>query len=280
VNSKGYIKQKITKIYVLNSNMANKRYSERSYGCKLGTIKKQCKTSIIHMRVIRVYIEPVWRWDVKQTHKQEPCTVSCSKQSAAARKWKDTCMTDTEYECNKYVESVINEKSICKERKIWFKCIENGDLEGLKLVICPKCKKNIETNANERKKCNRIVSGEFGNLTVLDKMEAKAEDGPEMDVDGAISEGQNGKNCQRKISRKFVMLCAPSPNTCNKLFNGPIVTLSSCAQLSKLLIKVIKSCTVILMLLISIRSGKYISSNRINCAIESSMFNAQGPSDS
>jgi hypothetical protein len=43
------------------------------------------------------------------------------------------------------------------------------------------------------KKCDRTVSGDYGYLSVHSKMEAKQEEGPEMDVDGATPEGQNGK---------------------------------------------------------------------------------------
>jgi hypothetical protein len=90
-------------------------------------------------------------------------------------------------------------------------------------------------------------------------------------VDGVISDGLNGKNCQSKLSRKFIMLCAPCTNTSNKLFSGPIVTLSLRAQLSKLLIKPIKTCTDILMLLTSMSSCMYNPSIRKNCTIQTSM---------
>jgi hypothetical protein len=55
-------------------------------------------------------------------------------------------------------------------------------------------------------------------LAVLDKMEAKPEEGPEMDVDGTPSDGQNGKKCRPIASNSLCLYkthariyCAETP---------------------------------------------------------------------
>ncbi len=53
------------------------------------------------------------------------------------------------------------------------------------------------------------------------KMEAKSEDGPEMDVDGATPEGQNGKKFNRISSCEPLIICILSVQVLN---NGNIIT--------------------------------------------------------
>ncbi len=57
-------------------------------------------------------------------------------------------------------------------------------------------------------KRNKTVSEDYGTISVHSKMEAKSEDGPEMDVDGVIPDEQNGKKCNRIYSCGLLILCS------------------------------------------------------------------------
>jgi hypothetical protein len=66
-------------------------------------------------------------------------------------------------------------------------------------------------------------------FAVLDKMEAKPEDGPEMDVDGAPTDGQNCKKCHSIASCSVLMFQALmlSPLILISLYNAFTATVKS-----------------------------------------------------
>ena len=83
---------------------------------------------------------------------------------------------------------------------------------------------DLGTKVMSDKGCGKVVNGEtnigygtvsrdYGNISVPSKMEAKSEDGPEMDVDGTTPDEQNGKKCKviyRRGDCSSYIICMPT----------------------------------------------------------------------
>jgi hypothetical protein len=87
---------------------------------------------------------------------------------------------------------------------------------------------DTKLSAGRLESCDKTVSGDYGILSVRSKMEAKAEDGPEMDVDEATLEGQNGKKFNRISSYEPLIICILSVEVLNK---GNIIPVTSLSRL-------------------------------------------------
>ena len=199
-------------------------YSMRSRGMYQVQGKKY-RIQIIPSVCMYVYAKPVLRRSRKKTNTPKvACTVSLSKQSAAEGERDDTCPYVNVYNRYKRVEIGILTGNVCKS------CEECyiGNIEVLEYVNPTECGRRIEcTNRRDSKRVedNRKVSRDYVNFAVIGKMEAKAEEGPEMDVDGAPPTGQNGKRCRHIVSCYNMLFLARmiSRNLVNyRMFNSPL----------------------------------------------------------
>jgi hypothetical protein len=96
------------------------------------------------------------------------------------------------------------------------------------------------------KNCDKTVSGDYGILSVRSKMEAKSEDGPEMDVDGVTPEGQNGKKLTIISSCKPLLTCLLYVNVPNKLKCFRVIPLYCILVIPSYLCNSVRSLAVIL----------------------------------
>jgi len=96
------------------------------------------------------------------------------------------------------------------------------------------------------KKCDRTVSGDYGSFSVHSKMEAKPEEGPEMDVDGATPEGQNGKKLTILSSCKPLLTCLLYVNVPNNLKCFIVIPLYCILVIPSYLCNSVRSLAVIL----------------------------------
>jgi len=116
---------------------------------------------------------------------------------------------------------MLNVRKSCEE------CYIGKNKAALEYVKPTNCVCRIEStnhHDNKREEGNRKVSRDYVNFAVLGKMEAKAEEGPEMDVDGAPPTGQNGKRCRHIVSCSDMLLLARmfTRNIVNRrIFNSP-----------------------------------------------------------
>jgi len=196
-------------------------YSMRSRGM----YQVQGKKYRIQIIPRHVYIEPVLRRSRKKTNTLKvACTVSRSKQSAAERERDDTCPYVNVYNSYKRAKIGIVTWNVCKSCE---ECYIGNNKAALEYVNPTNCGCRIEcTNRRDSKRVegNRKVSRDYVNFAVLGKMEAKAEEGPEMDVDGAPPTGQNGKRCRHIVSCNNMLFLARmfTRNLVNyRMFNSP-----------------------------------------------------------
>jgi hypothetical protein len=169
----------------------------------------QGKKYRIQLSPRRVYIELVLRRARKKTHTLKvACTVSRSKQRAAERERKDTCPYDTVYNSYNYAKKGIEMYNDRKSREGCYIGKNKGALVEVKSASWFCRIERLNHCDNKREECNRKVSRDYDIFAVLYKMEAKAEEGPEMDVDGAPPVGQNGKKCHHIVSCNDTMLLA------------------------------------------------------------------------
>jgi len=122
-------------------------------------------------------------------------------------------------ECAKQVNGIIVRlgSNRCNEKS-------HSKIDSLSKRKC-KCKLNGLSNIECAKRVNgepkesyKTVSGDYENISVLSRMEAKSEDGPEMDVDGTTPDEQNGKKWNVIYCRGYLsacVLCTQSSNVHN-----------------------------------------------------------------
>ncbi len=192
---KNRTRSKMSKLYVKYVKNRKSRNSEKQYINIRSMHQVRSKRYRLHQCVWYVYTEPALRVTDTQTHKcTVMCTVSSWKHSGNEKKQKEP-MSQV-YVHIKYISCILvrfgsnmcNVKSPCKidslsERKCQRKIKRLSNIECAKWVN------------GEPKESYKTVSGDYEIFSVLSKMEAKSEDGPEMDVDGITPDEQNGKKC-------------------------------------------------------------------------------------
>jgi hypothetical protein len=215
----------IRTLYVKYGNSRKSKYRKTPYSNIRSMHLEQGKRYRLHLYERYVYTEPVLREADTQTHKRTVmCTVSRRKQSGTERKQEDPVS---------YVYAHINYIKFMfvgigtNTKKLNTPC-KKGYVSGKNYALVKKEKpdnmcsiEGTKLAAGRLENCDKTVSEDYGSLSVRSKMEAKSEDGPEMDVDSATPEGQNGKKFNIIYSCEALIICILSVQVLN---NGNTIT--------------------------------------------------------
>jgi hypothetical protein len=186
----------------------------------------------LHQCTVHVYTKLALQVTDTQTHKcTVKCTVSSWRYSGAVKKQKES--SSQVYTHRKYNICILGTfgPNICNVKNPWIKssmCVyvesnsctavrygpnmsKGKNLSEIGSQCMENCKRviyDLGTIVRRDIGCGKLVNGgtkvtyktvsrDYGNISVPSKMEAKSEDGPEMDVDGTTPDVQNGK--KRKV---------------------------------------------------------------------------------
>jgi hypothetical protein len=196
-DDKNTIRDNIRTAYVKYGNIRKSKYIRTSYSNIRSMYLEHGKIYRPHRCERYVYTKPVLRKADTHTHKRTAkCTVSRRKQSGTERKQETPVLyvrAHIVYSKVMIVGTSTNTTKLNTQSK-------KGYVNGEKYALLKKGSRDItcilegtKLSGGSLENCNKTVSGDYGFLSVRSKMEAKSEDGPEMDVDGVTPEGQNGK---------------------------------------------------------------------------------------
>jgi hypothetical protein len=182
----------------------------------------------LHQCTVHVYTKLALQVTDTQTHKcTVECTVSSWKHSSTVKKQKEPSSqvyTHRKYKigirgpiiCNVknprikssmcvYIDS--NSCTAVRSGPIMSKGKNLSEIGSISMEKGQRVIYDLGTKVMTDRGCGKVVNGEtnisyetvsrdYGNISVPSKMEAKSEDGPEMDVDGTTPDEQNGKKCK------------------------------------------------------------------------------------
>jgi hypothetical protein len=220
----------IRTLYVKYGNSRKGNYIKKPYSNIRSRYLEQGKRFRLHRCGRCVYTEPVLREEDTRTHKRTvECTVSRRKQSGAERKLEDPVLyVYGHIDYSKLMFVGIGKNTI----KLNTQC-NKGYVSGKNYTLVKKEKrdgmciiKSTKLTAGRQENCDKTVSEDYGILSVRSKMEAKTEDGPEMDVDGATPEGQNGKKFNIISSCEPLIIFIPFVQVLNKDNISTLILLS------------------------------------------------------
>jgi hypothetical protein len=231
-DAKNTIRGNIRTAYVKYDNSRKSKYIKTPYSNIRSMYLEQGKRYRLHRCEMYVYTEPVLRKANTHTHKRTvKCTVSRRKQSGTERKQETPVLyvcAHIDYSKFIFVGTGTNTKKLNTQSK-------KGYVIGKKYALVKKESRDnmciiegTKLSAGRLESCDKTVSGDYGILSVRSKMEAKSEDGPEMDVDGATPEGQNGKKFNRISSYEPLIVCILSVKVLKK---DNIITVTSLSRL-------------------------------------------------
>ncbi len=222
---------KINKPYVQYKKYSKYRVRENRYIIGRSMHHVRYIRYRLHQCTVHVYTKLALQVTDTQTHKcTVECTVSSWRHSSTVKKQKEP--SSQVYKHRKYNICIIGTfgPNICNVKNPWIKssmCVymesnsctavrsgpnmsKEKNLSEIGSLSTEKCKRvicDLGTIVMSDIGCGKLVNGgtnvsyktvsrDYGNISVPSKMEAKSEDGPEMDVDGTTPDEQNGKKCK------------------------------------------------------------------------------------
>jgi hypothetical protein len=219
--AKNNIRDNIRTAYVKYGNIRKSKYTKTPYSNIRSMYLEHGKKYRLHRCERYVYIKPVLRKADTHTHKRTAkCTVSRSKQSGTERK-QETLVLYVRAHIVYSKLTIVGTSTHIKKLNTQSK---KGYVNGEKYAFLKKGSRDItcviegtKLSGGRLKNCDKTVSGDYGILSVRSKMEAKPEDGPEMDVDGATPEGQNSKKLNIISSCEPLVICILYVKVLNKI---------------------------------------------------------------
>jgi hypothetical protein len=251
---------KLNKLYVQYIKYSKYRVSENRYTIRRSMHHVGNKRYRLHQCTVYVYTKLALQVTDTQTHKcTVKCTVSSWKHSGTMKKQKEP--SSQVYMHRKYNICILGTSgpNVCNIKNPWIiismcEYIESNSCTAVRSGPNMSNVKNpSRIGSLSMKKCKCVICGlgtiemsdigfgklvngepnlsyktvsrDYGNISVLSKMEAKSEDGPEMDVDGTTPDEQNGKKCNviyRRGDRSSYIICMQSSSFHNSCI-APVV---------------------------------------------------------